>query len=242
MAEKTSKNTLAQVTSGLAVPDSHNPPPGYEAPIVCDGIDRHARRHGADARRQASLRRHLPAEHRRQVSRRCWRSRRTTRNIRRRNSPRPCNGRSRPGRACGLAAPKAAIPISWCDAATSTSAAIIRGTGKSDGGGSPEWDMYDLIEWIAKQPWCDGNVGMIGISAFGGAQFEAAAQQPPSLKAIFPYDPMGAYGAVGLSRFLSRRRDPHDGVPARLRRRLSRQSRPAGPAHRRQPTSSGARP
>ena len=48
--------------------------------------------------------------------------------------------------------------------------------------------MYDLIEWIAKQPWCDGNVGMVGISAFGGAQFEAAAQQPPSLKAIFPYD------------------------------------------------------
>jgi putative CocE/NonD family hydrolase len=71
----------------------------------------------------------------------------------------------------------------------------IRGTGKSDGGGSPEWDIYDLIEWIAAQPWCDGNVGMIGISAFGGAQFEAAAQQPPALKAIFPYDPRGCYGA-----------------------------------------------
>jgi len=36
---------------------------------------------------------------------------------------------------------------------------------------------------------------MIGISGFGGAQFEAAAQQPPSLKAIFPYDSMGAYGS-----------------------------------------------
>ncbi len=71
----------------------------------------------------------------------------------------------------------------------------IRGTGKSDGGGSPEWDIYDLIEWIAAQPWCDGKVGMIGISAFGGAQFEAAAQQPPALKAIFPYDPRGCYGA-----------------------------------------------
>ena len=46
--------------------------------------------------------------------------------------------------------------------------------------------VTSLIEWIAKQPWCNGNVGMIGISAFGGAQFEAAAQQPPSLKAIFP--------------------------------------------------------
>jgi len=72
--------------------------------------------------------------------------------------------------------------------------ANMRGNGKSDGGGSPEWDLYDLIEWIAAQPWCDGKVGMIGISAFGGAQFEAAVLQPPSLKAIFPYDPRGCYG------------------------------------------------
>jgi uncharacterized protein len=77
----------------------------------------------------------------------------------------------------------------------------VRGTGKSDGGGSDEWDFYDLIEWIAKQPWCDGNVGMIGISAFGGAQFAAAAQQPPSLKAIFPYDSMGCYGQWGFRDF-----------------------------------------
>ena len=70
----------------------------------------------------------------------------------------------------------------------------MRGAGKSEGGGSMEWDYYDLIEWMAAQPWCDGNVGMIGISAFGGAQFNAAAKQPPHLKAIFPYDSMGAYG------------------------------------------------
>ncbi len=77
----------------------------------------------------------------------------------------------------------------------------VRGTGKSDGGGSDEWDFYDLIEWIAAQPWCDGNVGMIGISAFGGAQFAAAAQQPPSLKAIFPYDSMGCFGQWGFRDF-----------------------------------------
>ena len=39
-----------------------------------------------------------------------------------------------------------------------------RGVGKSDGGGYRQWDSYDLIEWIVKQPWCDGNVGMVGIS------------------------------------------------------------------------------
>jgi hypothetical protein len=77
----------------------------------------------------------------------------------------------------------------------------VRNTGKSDGGGSDEWDFYDLIEWIAAQPWCDGNVGMIGISAFGGSQFAAAAQQPPALKAIFPYDSMGCFGQWGFRDF-----------------------------------------
>src|SRR4029077_8408111 len=41
-----------------------------------------------------------------------------------------------------------------------------RGMHKSDSGGSREWDGYDLAEWIVRQPWCDGNVGMIGIGAF----------------------------------------------------------------------------
>jgi len=72
-----------------------------------------------------------------------------------------------------------------------------RGIGKSEGGGSREWDSYDLIEWIAAQPWCDGNVGMIGISGFGAEQLYVAKQQPPHLKAIFPYDSRGAYGDLG---------------------------------------------
>ena len=72
-----------------------------------------------------------------------------------------------------------------------------RGVGKSEGGGSREWDSYDLIEWIAKQSWCDGNVGMVGISGFGAEQFHVAKQQPPHLRAIFPFDPRGAYGVLG---------------------------------------------
>ena len=75
-----------------------------------------------------------------------------------------------------------------------------RGVGKSEGGGSREWDSYDLIEWIAAQPWCDGNVGMVGISGFGAEQFHVAKQQPPHLKAIFPFDPRGAYGVLGSFR------------------------------------------
>ena len=55
-----------------------------------------------------------------------------------------------------------------------------RGVGKSEGGGSREFDSYDLIEWIAQQPWCDGNVGMIGISGFGAEQVHVARQNPPT--------------------------------------------------------------
>ena len=71
-----------------------------------------------------------------------------------------------------------------------------RGFGKSEDGGSPHWDYYDLIEWIAQQPWCSGAVGMVGLSAFAMSQWQAAQLQPPSLKAIFPYDANPAYGLV----------------------------------------------
>ncbi|MCC6473454.1 MAG: CocE/NonD family hydrolase [Burkholderiales bacterium] len=69
-----------------------------------------------------------------------------------------------------------------------------RSVGKSEDGGSPDWDLYDLIEWIAREPWCDGNVGMVGLSAYAASQWAAAMLQPPHLKAIFPFDANAAYG------------------------------------------------
>lgn len=47
-------------------------------------------------------------------------------------------------------------------------------------------DGYDAIEWIASQPWCDGNVGMIGTSYDGWVQYCAAVEKPPHLKTIIP--------------------------------------------------------
>jgi len=66
----------------------------------------------------------------------------------------------------------------------------IRGAGKSEGKFSMDWgrDGYDLIEWIAEQPWCNGNVGMLGMSTFAIPQYHIAAEQPPHLKAIFPFE------------------------------------------------------
>ncbi|MFC2014333.1 CocE/NonD family hydrolase, partial [Chloroflexota bacterium] len=69
--------------------------------------------------------------------------------------------------------------------------ADVRGTGYSEGeyvtfSREEQEDGYDLVEWIAGQPWCNGNVGMLGMSYFAIIQYLVAAQQPPHLKAIFP--------------------------------------------------------
>lgn len=47
-------------------------------------------------------------------------------------------------------------------------------------------DGYDLVEWIAKQPWCTGRVGTYGLSYMGWTQWWTATQSPPSLKCIVP--------------------------------------------------------
>jgi predicted acyl esterase len=67
-----------------------------------------------------------------------------------------------------------------------------RGTCGSEGtydfwGPAERHDLHDLIEWVAAQPWCNGEVGMIGVSYFAIEQLRAALQKPPHLKAIFPF-------------------------------------------------------
>lgn len=47
-------------------------------------------------------------------------------------------------------------------------------------------DGYDTIEWIVDQPWCDGNVGMVGRSYVGFTQWAAAVTRPRGLRAIVP--------------------------------------------------------
>jgi len=47
-------------------------------------------------------------------------------------------------------------------------------------------DGYDTIEWAAKQPWSDGNVGTFGLSYPGAVQWLAAVENPPHLKAMVP--------------------------------------------------------
>jgi putative CocE/NonD family hydrolase len=70
--------------------------------------------------------------------------------------------------------------------------AAVRGSGASFGSRSDptppveSLDAYDITEWLAAQSWCDGKVGMYGISYSGMTQFMAASASPPHLQAIFP--------------------------------------------------------
>jgi uncharacterized protein len=45
-------------------------------------------------------------------------------------------------------------------------------------------DGVEVIAWLAAQPWCDGSVGMMGISWGGFNGLQIAARRPPALKAI----------------------------------------------------------
>lgn len=47
-------------------------------------------------------------------------------------------------------------------------------------------DGYDIVEWIATQPWCNGKVATIGGSALGNIQFLTARHHPPHLVCASP--------------------------------------------------------
>lgn len=70
----------------------------------------------------------------------------------------------------------------------------IRGTGGSEGHAVDEYveqeqlDGYDVVEWIAAQPWCDGHVNLMGISYGGFTALQVATLQPPHLTSIIPVD------------------------------------------------------
>ncbi|MGB9402270.1 MAG: CocE/NonD family hydrolase [Candidatus Acidiferrales bacterium] len=71
----------------------------------------------------------------------------------------------------------------------------IRGTGASDGippereySQQEQKDGMEVIAWLARQPWSNGNVGMMGISWGGFNSIQIATRRPPALKAIIAVD------------------------------------------------------
>lgn len=69
----------------------------------------------------------------------------------------------------------------------------VRGSGRSGGefgflDAKEQHDLYDVVQWIAQQPWCSGKVGGIGQSYFCMLQWFMAAQRPPALACIAAHD------------------------------------------------------
>lgn len=68
----------------------------------------------------------------------------------------------------------------------------MRGSGDSEGIMTDEYteqeilDGVAVVEWLASQPWCDGNVGMFGKSWGAYSSLQVAARRPAALKAIMP--------------------------------------------------------
>lgn len=109
----------------------------------------------------------------------------------------------------------------------------FRGTyasfGHNQGYNRGEWmsgartDAYDITEWLAKQSWSNGKIGMWGCSATGGSQMQAVTEASPHLKAIFPmsfefdvYD-FRVMGGIAGARGVDSPRNPGDPLPHEYR-------------------------
>jgi predicted acyl esterase len=87
-------------------------------------------------------------------------------------------------------------PAEYCPQGFAVVNVDARGAGDSEGSivimGSQEGeDGHDVIEALAKMSWCNGNLGLAGNSHLGIVQWFIAATQPPSLKAIAPWEACG---------------------------------------------------
>jgi predicted acyl esterase len=93
----------------------------------------------------------------------------------------------------GLAKFEAPDPAYWCAHGFAICNPDPRGCVDSEGN-SVLWDRqegrdcHDLIEWLAEQDWCTGKVGMSGTSYLAVSQWFTAAEQPPHLAAINPWE------------------------------------------------------
>jgi predicted acyl esterase len=97
------------------------------------------------------------------------------------------------GIVSGLEKFEGADPAYWCAHGYAVCNPDPRGVIDGEGN-SVLWDRqegrdcHDLIEWLAEQPWCNGKVGLTGTSYLAASQWFTAAEQPPHLAAINPWE------------------------------------------------------
>ncbi|MGH2876193.1 MAG: CocE/NonD family hydrolase [Solirubrobacteraceae bacterium] len=104
-------------------------------------------------------------------------------------------------------------PVYWCAHGYAVINVDPRGMWNSEGDAtfySPQEarDACELIEWAGIRPWCNGRVGMSGVSYLAITQWRAAADHPPHLAAINPwegvsdrYREMAYHGGIPEDRF-----------------------------------------
>lgn len=97
-----------------------------------------------------------------------------------------------PGTISSMAKFESPDPAYWCHHGYALINPDVRGAGNSGGevlcfGTQDGRDGYDLVEWLAKQEWSNGKVGMAGVSWVAMAQWYIAAEQPPHLACIAPW-------------------------------------------------------
>lgn len=98
-----------------------------------------------------------------------------------------------PGTISPMAKFESPDPGYWCHHGYAVANVDPRGIGHSEGnaslfGSQDARDGYDFIEWVAEQWWCNGKVGMSGNSCLAMTQWRIAAQQPPHLVCIAPWE------------------------------------------------------
>ncbi len=98
-----------------------------------------------------------------------------------------------PGWMSRFTAFEAPDPAFWCAHGYAVCFADPRGAWLSEGelrhnGIGEGEDCYDLIEWLGVQSWCNGKVGMTGVSYLAAIQYLVAQLKPPHLAAINPWE------------------------------------------------------
>ena len=107
---------------------------------------------------------------------------------------RPAEGPPVPGIVCRTPYDKEAIgatrvlpsPLKFAEAGYAVLVVDVRGRYSSDGAFTPFHnegrDGYDTVEWMAAQPFCNGAVGIFGLSYYGATTLLATRERPPSLR------------------------------------------------------------
>lgn len=103
-----------------------------------------------------------------------------------------------PGTVSCMAKGEGPDPAYWCHYGYAVINPDARGAGHSEGhvvfhGRMEGRDIHDLVEWVAARDWCNGKLGMAGNSWPAVAQWFGAAEKPPHLAALAPWEALSDF-------------------------------------------------